>query len=84
MGDLKNTSIISPETKVPLGWVLGGFVATAAIVLFLSDMRSQAILNAANINVVDQRVKVLEDDLKTELRLIREEISMISEHRGKK
>lgn len=69
---------ISPSTKVPLGWMVTMIVGMAGAVLFLADIRSQANLNSATIQILEKRVEILEQDLKTELRLINSQLQKIN------
>ena len=79
----EKANTITPQTRIPIGWVFVGFVGISGSVLFLADIRSSARVNESNVRVLEKRVDILEKDLKTELRAIHAELRKLNSHKTK-
>lgn len=68
------------KAKIPIAWLFFLGITLSSIMLFLTDIKSIAKVNEVEIKVLDEKVKVIENDIKEELRIIRNKIDLLSNY----
>lgn len=66
--------VVNEKTKIPIVWVFTVIVVVASGVLYLADMRADTGITKVKVEAVEQRVSLLEQDVKTFMKEIRDEL----------